>query len=139
MQDPDAGPFKTTGWVVSGAGRGAEFLSLEWVQKELRRQLFLIPYPGTLNLRVPPEDWHALFGRRHSFLRIADPASPDCPGYLERVILRANGGACPSAYLILPELTMYNDVLEIISAYNLRQKLNLQDGDAVNVEEFSGG
>ena len=126
MQDPDAGPFKTTGWVVSGAGRGAEFLSLEWVQKELRRQLFLIPYPGTLNLRVPPEDWHALFGRRHSFLRIADPASPDCPGYLERVILRANGGVCPSAYLILPELTMYNDVLEIISAYNLRQKLNLQ-------------
>ena len=139
MQDPDAGPFKTTGWVVSGAGRGAEFLSLEWVQKELRRQLFLIPYPGTLNLRVPPEDWHALFGRRHSFLRIADPASPDCPGYLERVILRANGGVCPSAYLILPELTMYKDVLEVISAYNLRQKLNLQEGDAVDVEEFSGG
>ena len=139
MQDPDAGPFKTTGWVVSGAGRGADFLSLEWVQKELRRQLFLIPYPGTLNLRVPPEDWHALFARRHSFLRIADPASPDCPGYLERVILRANGGVCPSAYLILPELTMYKDVLEIISAYKLRQKLNLQDGDAVDVEEFSGG
>jgi len=139
MQDPDAGPFKTTGWVVSGAGRGAEFLSLEWVQKELRRQLFLIPYPGTLNLRVPPEDRDALFGRRHSFLRIADPASPECPGYLERVILRANGGVCPSAYLILPELTMYNDVLEIISAYNLRQKLNLQDGDAVDVEEFLGG
>ena len=139
MQNAGANPFRVRGLVMSGAGRGAEFLSLEWVQKELRRQLFLIPYPGTLNLRVPPEDRDALFGRRHSFLRIADPASPDCPGYLERVILRANGGVCPSAYLILPELTMYNDVLEIISAYNLRQKLNLQDEDAVNVEEFSGG
>ena len=136
MQNTDAAPFKTTGWVVSGTGRGAEFLSLDWVRKELRRELCLIPYPGTLNLRVPPEVRTALFARRASFLRIADPSSPDCPGYLQRVILRANGGVCPSAYLILPEQTMYKDVLEVISAYHLRQKLNLQDGDAVDVEEF---
>ena len=38
--------------------------------------------------------------------------------------------------MILPERTMYNDVLEIIAVENLRQKLRLQDGDVVRVEEF---
>ena len=136
---PSAGrsAFKTEGWVVSGAGRGAEFLGLEWVQRELRRSLFLMPYPGTLNLRVAPEVRDAVFARRDSFLRIADPSAPECPGYLQRVILRANGLTCPSAYLILPELTMYKDVLEVVSAYHLRQKLNLRDGDRVEIEEFA--
>ena len=31
---------------------------------------------------------------------------------------------------------MYKDVLEIIAAENLRQKLRLKDGDVVRVEEF---
>ena len=136
MPDADAAPFKTTGRVASGMGRGAEFLGLEWVQKELRRTLSLVPFPGTLNLRVPPEVRDALFARRDSFLRIADPSAPTCPGYLDRVILRANGSVCSSAYLILPELTMYKDVLEVIAAENLRQKLSLKDGDLVEVEEF---
>jgi CTP-dependent riboflavin kinase len=50
------------------------------------------------------------------------------------VTLRANGRSCDSAYLILPELTMYQDVLEIISADRLRETLGLHDGDPVEVE-----
>jgi riboflavin kinase, archaea type len=134
MTGPGAAPFKTTGWVASGVGRGAEFLRLGWVLDELDRKLGLVPFPGTLNLRVEPEDREALFLRRASFLRIADPAEPTCPGYLERVTLQANGRACRSAYLILPELTMYKDVLEVIAAENLRQTLGLKDGDPVEVE-----
>jgi CTP-dependent riboflavin kinase len=101
---------------------------------ELQRKLGLLPFPGTLNLTVQTEAREALFRRRESFLRIADPAAPSCPGYLQRVTLKANGRACRSAYLILPELTMYKDVLEIIAAENLRQALGLQDGDPVEVE-----
>ena len=133
MPNPDAAPFHTIGHVASGVGRGAEFLGLEWVQKELWRTLSLVPFPGTLNLRVPPEVRDALFARRDSFLRIADPSAPTCPGYLHRVILRANGSVCSSAYLILPELTMYKDVLEVIAGENLRQMLSLKDGDTVEV------
>ena len=134
MTSPGAAPFKTTGSVASGVGRGAEFLRLGWVLDELHRKLGLIPFPGTLNLSVQPEARETLFLRRDSFLRIADPAEPTCPGYLQRVTLTANGRACRSAYLILPELTMYKDVLEIISAENLRQTLGLQDGDPVEIE-----
>ncbi len=136
MRNPDAAPFKTTGRVASGIGRGAEFLQIAWVREELRQKLGLTPFPGTLNLRVEPPARATLFARRQSFLRIADPAAPTCPGYLQRVTLRANGQVCHSAYLILPELTMYKDVLEVIAAENLRQTLRLQDGDRVEIEEF---
>ncbi|MGH9786995.1 MAG: DUF120 domain-containing protein, partial [Terriglobia bacterium] len=76
MHNPGAPPFKTTGHVASGVGRGTEFLRVGWVQDELHRNLNLVPFPGTLNLRVPPEVRDALFARRDSFLRIADPSDP---------------------------------------------------------------
>lgn len=133
---PGAAPFGSTGRVASGLGRGAGFIGLDWVQQELREKLGLIPFPGTLNLAVEPEARETLYARRDSFLRIADPSEPTCPGYLLRLSLSANGRTCSSAYLILPELTMYKDVLEIIAPENLRQALHLKDGDSVQIEEF---
>lgn len=129
--------LKIHGRVACGLGQGAQFLCLDWVQRELRRRLALAPFPGTLNLRVAAEARDALYTQREHFLRIADPSSPDCPGYLQKVILRANGRTCASAYLILPERTVYKDVLEVISAYNLRERLDLKDGDPVEVERYS--
>ena len=125
--------MKLTGIVASGIGQGAKFLALEWVHHQLRQHLALTPFPGTLNLHVAPRDREALFLQRKQFLQITDPASPDCPGYLRRVTLRANGRSA-GAYLILPEQSHYTDVLEFISAVNLRQQLALNDGDSVEVE-----
>jgi riboflavin kinase, archaea type len=135
MRNAGSAPFTTIGHVASGLGQGAEFLRIGWVLEELRQKLGLIPFPGTLNLRVPAAAREAVFARRESFLRIADPDAPTCPGYLCRVTLRANGLVCHSAYLILPELTMYKDVLEVIAEKNLRQTLALQDGDPIEIEQ----
>ena len=125
--------------MASGLGRGAQFLAIEWVLRELQSKAGLTPFPGTLNLRISPSEWDSLYARRASFLKIEDPSAAGCPGYLRRVRLAANGHTYSSAYLILPELTMYKDVLEIIAAENLRQKLRLKDGDVVRVEEFQNG
>ena len=129
--------LRIEGSVSSGQGRGAQFLGLEWVRRELLRKAGLDPFPGTLNLRIPAEVWSGLYARRAGFLKIDDPSSGGCPGFLKRVVLQAHGQLCPSAYLILPELTVYHDVLEIIAAENLREELQLKDGDAVRVEEVS--
>ena len=122
------------GRVTSGTGQGAYFLSLPWVERELERTLTLRPFPGTLNLRVKPQVSEALFGGRAEFLRIADPSSPQCPGYLKSVVLNANGRTCSVAWLILPEQTMHHDIVEIIAPVALRKSLNLNDGDPVDVE-----
>ena len=126
--------MKFNGHVVSGIGQGAQFLALDWVAAQLQQQLGLTPFPGTLNLRVSPEIRQRFVEQRQEFLRIADPASPDCPGYLQKVSLRANGRTCETAYLILPEKTMYEDVLEIIAGVSLRDALALSDGDTVAVD-----
>lgn len=126
--------MKVSGIVTSGAGQGAKFLALDWVAAQIQHHLTLTSFPGTLNLRVERAVRAALFAQRHGFLRIADPSAPDCPGYLKKVGLRANGRRCDEAWVILPEKTMYDDVLEIISAYNLRETLALKDGDPVEIE-----
>ncbi len=136
MQEAASGNMKIEGWLQSGIGRGAQFLALEWVQKDLREKLNLIPFPGTLNLQVSPEARSALYAQREGFLKIADPSAPECPGYVTRVILQRGERSYRFAYLILPELTMYKDVLEIIAEDNLREKLNLKDGDKVQVEDI---
>jgi riboflavin kinase, archaea type len=125
--------MKLTGIVTSGVGEGAKFLALTWVARELQEKLSLTPFPGTLNLRVAPGARAALFARRHEFIKITDPSSPDCPGYVTRVTVRTNGRFAES-YLILPEKSQYADVLEILSAVNLRQHLALKDGDVVEIE-----
>jgi riboflavin kinase len=122
------------GHVASGTGQGAYFLTLPWVQRELGRTLALRPFPGTLNLRVKPQVREALFGRRGEFLQIADPSSPECPGYLKQAILQAKGRRYEAAWLILPEQTMHRDIVEIIAPVALRESLDLNDGDPVDVE-----
>lgn len=136
MRGESSPSFATEGTVASGLGRGAQFLAIEWVLRELRARVGLIPFPGTLNLRISSSVWASLYARRASFVKIEDPSAAGCSGYLRRVVLTSNGQKYSSAYLILPERTMYKDVLEIIAADNLRQKLCLKDGDVVRVEEL---
>lgn len=38
------------------------------------------------------------------------------------------------AYIVIPEKTKHKYIFEIISKYNLREKLNLKDGDKVTIE-----
>src|SRR3990172_8998141 len=102
--------LKFEGRVASGIGQGAQFLALDWVQSQLQQLLGFTPFPGTLNLRVEQNVRDALFAQREQWLRIAAPATPDCPGYLKKVTLRANGRVVESAWLVLPEKTMYSNV-----------------------------
>lgn len=124
--------MKFEGRVTSGLGQGAQFLALDWVATQLREKLGLAPFPGTLNLRVAPQERESFYARRHEFTKITHPASPDCPGYVKRVTLRAKGKSA-DAYLILPEKSQYDDVLEIIAASRLRDFLAVHDGDPVEI------
>lgn len=139
MPESDPCSFAVDGIVFAGLGQGAKFLALEWVRRQLREKTGLEFFPGTLNLRIPQQLWSELYSRRNSFIKISDPAAPSCPGFLQRVTLGANGLVHPEAYLILPEATVYNDVLEIIAAENLRNSLALKDGDTVRVATSSSG
>lgn len=127
------------GTVISGFGKGQEFVTLEGYARQFREKLGYEPYPGTLNLdleepvrdridRLEPiridgwEDGDRSFGVVYCY-----PASLDAD---ESVPL----------HVIVPERTDHDTAtLELISPVNLRDRLDLSDGSslAIRVESDS--
>ncbi len=118
------------GNVFSGTGEGAKFVELPWVKKQIEEKLGFTPYPGTLNMKLLENSVNL-----KKLLKRAKPIEilPNkgfCRGKCFKAHL-ANGLDC---VIVLPEVISYPDnVIEIIAPVNLREKLQLKDGDIVEV------
>ena len=110
------------------------FLGMPWVQMQIGQLLSQPPYPGTLNLRIGPEIHSLIFSKRKSFYCIADPSDPSCPGYLKSILMRTSQRSYEDGFLIVPDRSVYEDVLEIVSAVHLRSELGISDGDRIDLE-----
>lgn len=122
------------GKVFTGLGEGRYYLSLEGYTAQISRIIGFRPYPGTLNIRILPED-----------TEIRKRLSKK-PGYEIRGF-ESEGrkfGGCKlfegelesiKCGVLIPERTHYpEDVLEIVAPFNLREKLKLRDGDVVKLK-----
>ena len=121
--------IKLSGKVLSGGGEGKRFLDLPWVKRQVEKKLGFIPYSGTLNLRLSEESV-----KRRKLLEKAHSVKV-CPaeGYCNGVLIKAFIGTLECA-IVVPEIAGYpKDVLEIIASVNLRDKLQLEDGDEITV------
>lgn len=133
------GVLEIAGEVVSGLGRGAYFVQLEWVRSRLGELMGAPPFAGTLNLRVQPRLRDQLFAARRRFLPILPPGEGSCPGYVLEVQLRAPAGPqaaagrLADAWAVLPEATAHADIIEVVSPYYLREHLRLADGDRLDL------
>jgi len=113
------------GRVFSGLGEGSKYIEI--YRDQLRRNLGIDPYPGTLNIDagfrvddilaffkpivIPPPS--NMFGIVHAYNALF---------YDEKV------------YILKPIRSKYgSNVLEIVSKNGLRQKYGLRDGDLVEV------
>jgi len=121
------------GVVFSGVGEGEFYVSI--YGREFRRVLGLVPYPGTLNVRVIEDD---LEEYKRCIAAVKPKIVP--PPRLEGVKL-AHVKAYPSiiggikAWIVRPDITVYKeDVAEFVSDKYLRGALNLEDGDIVEFE-----
>jgi riboflavin kinase len=121
--------MKLSGKVFSGRGEGEKFLELPWVKLQIKEKLGFTPYLGTLNVRLSEES-----AKRRKLLEKAT-AMQVCPaeGYCSGKIFKASVGVLECA-VVIPEVPSYPaDVLEIIAPANLREKLQLADGDQITV------
>jgi riboflavin kinase, archaea type len=117
------------GKVTSGEGNGRKYLQLHWVLSQIKEKLGYTPYLGTLNLTLTPES-----AQNRKILEETD-APKICPaeGYCAGLIFSAsiNGLGCA---VVLPQVKGYAErLLELIAPINLREALNLKDGDSVLV------
>jgi len=121
--------------VFSGKGEGAKFIELPWVRKQITEKLGFTPHPGTLNIKLTRESLklRTLLGKTGA-IEISPAA-----GF--------HRGRCFKAYLInnlkcavvIPETPNYpRDIIELIAPINLREKLQLRDGDYVQVKILLG-
>lgn len=121
------------GRVVTGQGRGRHFTRLPWARAQFREKLGIDPYPGTLNVRLTTpamqQQWGGLRQRPAVMIRADEPEACDAHGFHVDV----NGAL--AAAIIWPQVDAYpDDQLELIAAVDLRQGLQLADGDEVRVE-----
>jgi|Deesub1362A_J573_1020465.scaffolds.fasta_scaffold03430_4 riboflavin kinase len=126
--------FTMRGRVFTGLGEGRYYLSLEGYKSQISKITGFDPYPGTLNLKISPED---LETRK----KLAKKPGYEIKGFETEG--RSFGGCKlfkgeiegESCAVVIPERTHYpEDILEIVAPVNLRERLRLRDGDIVKVK-----
>ncbi len=127
-------PLMIEGEVVSGLYQGGYYISREGYRGQIKEKLGFDPFPGTLNLKIPQEEFEKrkrLENRPAVILegfQNEDRAYGSCKCYP----LLVNGAV--EGALIVAERTIHEPhIMEIISPVYLRKSLELTDGDRVTV------
>lgn len=119
------------GTVITGIGEGAYYVGK--YSEKIEETLGINPFRGTLNIKVVEgiidlERFTSgmigefkMNGRTFGAIKFAPI----------RLLLDKKKEDC---YLIVPKRTHHRDEVEIISEFNLREKLGLKDGDNVRIE-----
>ena len=119
------------GIVTRGLGKAAAYLLKPYYKQAVKKKLGFEPYPGTLNIKTSKD--YSLLLREKSSLRIQGFKEKD-KKYIGANCheIRISG---LKAAIIIPDITEHpKTILEIISGFNLKKKLNLKDGDKVKIE-----
>ena len=117
------------GAVISGEGNGKKYLALPWVKQQIEQKLGFLPYLGTLNLRLTKESVVNKKILELTETLVICPAEGYCVGLLFRASIQSIMCA-----VVIPQIEDYpENVLEIIASVNLRETLNLKDGEDVTV------
>jgi riboflavin kinase len=134
LEGKEAQTIEFEGEVVSGLFEGAYYISKEGYRRQIVEKLGFEPFPGTLNVRMGEESYDK---RR----RLERGEYIKLEGFKdgERSFGAAHCFPCLindeiEGALIVAERSIHDyGVMEIISPYYLRRKLELADGDKVKV------
>jgi CTP-dependent riboflavin kinase len=120
-----------TGKIISGAGEGAYFTQIDWVQQQCEAKLGFKPYPGTLNLEISEEYLSIVksLDQKKTGIELISPDPNFCNARVFAVSLGEISGA-----IILPEEKVRvhpKNIIEIIAPLNIKASLNVKDGDFI--------
>ena len=117
------------GRVLSGGGTGSLFVNLPWAKKQFKEKLGFNPYPGTLNLQLPPGTNVKELRDATKGIKIKSPEGFHEGRCFKALIMEKLLGA-----VVVPDIPGYpHDLLEILAPVNLRETLGLKDGMEIEV------
>ena len=121
-----------TGKIVSGAGEGAYFTRIDWVQQQCEEKLGFKPHPGTLNLEISEEFLPAVeILDRQKGIELISPDPKFCNAKVFHSLFGGVNGA-----IIFPEEKVRvhpKNIIEIIAPLNIKASLNVKDGDSLEI------
>ena len=119
------------GIVFSGKGEGARFIELPWVKKQITEKLGFTPYRGTLNIELTKEE----FEKKASLEKAQAIGISPVKGFSRGRCFKANLMDKLECAIVIPEIPNYpENVIEVIAPTNLREKLQLREGDSVEIK-----
>jgi riboflavin kinase len=128
--ETEGNKMEIKGKIVSGTHEGSYFMSLDVYQNEFREKLRFKPFPGTLNLEISPEDAEAILDLIDEMKIIKGSGNFGDVKFLPGKLNREINGA-----ILFPVKTEHSDeILEFVAGKNLREALQLKDGDQIILE-----
>ncbi len=131
--------IEVKGTISAGLGEGAYYLSQEGYIDQLKERFNLIPFPGTLNIHLSENDSPMMEllrrgpGIEIEGFRSGERTFGSCLCYPCKV----NG---EDGVIMVPNRTLHQNTVEIISEKRMRDVLNLEDGENVHLEiEYPSG
>ncbi|GAB4307210.1 MAG: DUF120 domain-containing protein [Methanobacteriaceae archaeon] len=122
--------MKVKGIVVSGYGEGAYFMGLDIYQNQFLEKLGFKPYKGTLNIEISEETLSILKTIPKEIYGIIKGSG----SYGDVKFLKAYLNQKVLGAVIFPKKTHHpQNLLEFVAPTNLRQELNINDGDSVTI------
>ncbi len=120
------------GSVFTGLGEGRYYMSQENYRNGIYSRFGFLPFPGTLNIRIARDQ---LFKFDILRLKIKDfiPEFESNGRVFGKVYLFSGFIKDVPVGIVIPERTHYNDVIELVSEFKLRDKLGLRDGDIIEI------
>lgn len=124
--------IKFTGKVISGMGEGKYYAGQQGYAEQFHKKLGFTPYPGTLNVQIEYIERNKLRLLKNSGGIVIDEFKNENRTFGEVVCFTASINGVEGA-IVVPKRSHYITVLEFISPYYLREKLQIKDGDTVEV------
>ena len=118
---------------LRGIGKGAFFVSLDWVKEAIQREFGFVPFPGTLNLKVKEEDFEKL----KKIAQKGHVLIPPDPSFCTARLIKGRVGFVEGIFVFPEEkVWAHTNVLEFIAPYKVEEALGLKEGTEVECNAF---
>ena len=120
------------GEVAQGMGEGGYYICQPEYSKQIRELLGFLPFEGTFNVNIIPEDVGKIDVIRKSKGLLIKGFVSEGRTFGNVIAYKAKIKNLDCA-IVVPERSHYRETLEIICKYHIRRTLSLDDGDRVEI------
>jgi riboflavin kinase, archaea type len=122
--------MRIKGKVVKGMGTSGSFLSIGWVDRQLREKLGFLPFQGTLNIALDDVKIQGMLKEKCTERLVAG-----AEGFCDAVLIKGRINDRYECGVLIPLVEKYDErLVEIVAAERLKETLHIDDGDEVTLD-----